>query len=169
MMTRTTTRSKGASSPVMDFLKKYGLIIVGLLVGFPYLLRFYKDQQTLDTINNLEESDKVLAAQNVNPTISQMGLDKITSRLDLQNIARNVAYHLGTSIQTKNASWVSWLNPRGWSENDEKAFQQLKLINYATSLDLVVKCYYFLTQRNLLTDVRTLLDEEYKKQLPLFK
>lgn len=168
-MTRTRNNNSGGSSPLMEFIKKYALILGVLVLGFPYLMRYFKDQETEDVVNNNQEEEKKSAVQVQNPTTQLTGLNKITTRTELHDIARNVAFHLGTNIQIKNASWGSWLNPRGWTENDEKAYLELKRINYPASLDLVVKCYYYLTQRNMLDDVKKLLDEEYKKKLPLFK
>ena len=161
--------NNGGNSPVMDFIKKYGLVIGVLLIGIPYLYRYYVSAQADDEVQALQQDDKTTAAQAANPVTALAGLNKITTRTELHDIARNTAYHFGTNVQIKNADWSSWFNPRGWSENDEKAFNQLKQIKQATSRDLVVKCYYFLTQRDLSSDVRTLLDDEYKKQLPLFK
>lgn len=156
-------------SGVLELIKQYWFVILGLFLVVPFLIRYLKDANTDITINNQQEDEKLIKAQNENPTTQKQGLDKITTRTDLQDIARNIAYNLGTSIQTKDAGWTAFLNPRGWTENDEKAYNQLKKINYATSRDLVAKCYYYLTRRNLYDDVKTLLDEEYQKKLPLFK
>lgn len=163
---KSTVPSQGG---VLELIKTYWFVILGLFLAIPFLIRYLRDANTDITINNQQEDEKLIKVQNQNPTTQKQGLDKITTREDLQLIARNVAYNFGTSIQTKDAGWTAFLNPRGWTENDEKAYNQLKKINYATSRDLVAKCYYFLTRRNLYDDVKTLLDEEYQKKLPLFK
>lgn len=169
MMRSREVKKTGGNSSVMEFIKRYGLIIILFLFGVPYLYRYYVDAQRKDNQAEQDAQDKTMATEVENPVKQQEGLNQITTRTDLQDIARNVAYHFGTNVQIKDAGWGSWFNPRGWSENDEKAYLELKKINYASSRDLVVKAYYYLTQRNLLTDVKTLLDDEYKQKLSLFK
>lgn len=169
MRNKTQNKQGGVNSPLMAFLKKYGLILVLGLLGIPYLYRYYVDAEAKDKKAKLDADQQIMQTQVGNPAQEKIGLDLITTRVDLQDIARNVAFNLGTNIQTKNAGWLSWLNPRGWTENDLAVYNELKKINYAASRDLVAQCYYFLTQRDLLVDVKALLDEEYKQKLPLFK
>jgi hypothetical protein len=168
-MQRARTANNSRNRPFLEVLNQYWFVILGIVLGLPYLIRYYKNQGTVDIVNDVVQDEKVIKAQNENPTTQLAGLLKITSRVELHEIARNIAYNFGTSIQTKDASWSSWLNPRGWTENDEKAYYQLKRINHASSRDLVAKCYYFMTRRNLMNDVKTLLDEELRAKLPLFK
>jgi hypothetical protein len=155
----------------LESLKKYWFVVLAFLLAIPYLIRYYKNQAVNDIVNNVVQDEKEIVAQNQNPTTQLAGLHKITSRVDLHEIARNVAYNLGTSIRTKEVSWTdpAYWNPKGWTENDEKAYNQLAKINYVSSRDLVAKCYYFLTRRDLFKDVRELLDEEYRAKLKLFK
>lgn len=155
----------------LDTLQKYWFVLLALVLGVPYLIRYYKNQAVNDIVNNVVQDEKEIVAQNQNPTTQLAGLNKITTNIQLQTIARNIAYNLGTSIRTKEVTWTSpaFWNPRGMTENDEKAYNQLKKINYVKSRDLVAKCYYFLTRRSMFDDVRELLDEEYKAKLPLFK
>ncbi|RTY69691.1 hypothetical protein [Flavobacterium sp. LB2P53] len=155
----------------MQILKDYWYVILGLFLVVPFLIRYLKDANTSITVNNQQEEEKLYQAQNENPITQLVGLNAITSRIDLQDIARNVAFHLGTNVRTKEVGFFdsSFWSPKGWTENDEKAYNELKKINYVSSRDLVTKCYYFLTRRNLNDDVKELLDNEYKTKLPLFK
>lgn len=164
-------RRKTDTSPLMEFIKKYWLVLVGVVMGFPILLRYLKDQETVTNQNNVDAAEKNIVIANQNPTTQLVGLNAITTRIELHDIARNVAFHLGTIVRTKEVNPLSlaFWNPRGWTENDQKAYIELNKINYAASRDLVTKCYYFLTRRNLIDDVKELLDDEYKTKLPLFK
>lgn len=155
----------------LETLQKYWFVLLALILAIPYLMRYYKNQAVNDVVNDVVQNEKEIVAQNQNPATQLAGLNKITTRVDLQTIARNIAHNLGTSIRVKEISWTdpAFWNPKGFTENDEKAYNQLKKINYATSRDLVAKCYYFLTRRNMFDDVRDLLDEEYRAKLPLFK
>lgn len=153
----------------LQILKDYWFVILGLFLVVPFLIRYLKDANTSITVNNQQEAEKLYKAQNENPVTQIVGLNAITTKTWIHDVARNVAYNLGTSIQTKDASWTSFFNPRGWTENDEKAYNQLAKITIVPSRDATVKCYYFLTRRNLIDDVKTLLDDEYKAKLPLFK
>lgn len=170
MQNRQRTQTNGENS-FLNMLQRYWFVLLALILGIPYLIRYYKNQAVTDIVNDVVQDEKEIVAQNQNPVTQLQGLNKITTRVDLQTIARNVAYNLGTSIRTKEVTPLSlaWWNPKGFTENDEKTYNQLKKINYASSRDLVAKCYYFLTRRNMFDDVRELLDDEYKAKLPLFK
>lgn len=164
-------RNTSQNGGFLQTLQDYWLVILGLFLVVPFLIRYLKDANTSITVNNQQEAEKLYKSQNENPVTQITGLNQITSRIDLQDIARNVAFHLGTDIRNKETSFLdsAWWNPKGWTENDEKAYLELKKINYPESRDLVVKCYYFLTRKNLLDDVKRLLDDEYKQKLSLFK
>lgn len=155
----------------LETLKNYWFVILAMILAVPYLIRYYKNQAVTDIANNVVQDEKEIVAQNQNPTTQLAGLHKITTRTDLHDIARNVAHNLGTSIRNKETSWdsMAFWNPKGWTENDEKAYNQLAKINYVSSRDLVAKCYYFLTRRDLFKDVKDLLDDEYQAKLKLFK
>lgn len=158
-----------SDNPFFDFIKQYFLVIIGLIVAIPFILKYYKKQEGEFKEADLVADEKTLEVANENPVTRLQGLNKITDRVDLQDIARNIAYNFGTNIRVKNSGFIAMLDPRGWTENDEKAYNQLKKINYIKSRDLVIKLYYFQTRRNLMNDVKTLLDEEYINKLPLFK
>jgi hypothetical protein len=156
---------------VLELLKNYWYVILGFIIALPYIIKYYKDSQTSIDINNMQEDEKIIKEKASNPVTQLQGLQAITTRTDLHEIARNIAYNLGTNIRTKEVGIfdAAWWNVRGLTENDEKAYNQLKKINYVASRDLVIKCYYFLTRRNLMDDVKALLDDEYKAKLTLFK
>lgn len=169
MQRQRTMQNSPQNGGFLQILKDYWFVILGLFLVVPFLIRYLKDANTSITVNNQQEAEKLYKAQNENPVTQLTGLNAITTKTWIHDVARNVAYNLGTSIQVKDADWSSWFNPRGWTENDEKAYNQLAKITVVSSRDATVKCYYFLTRRNLIDDVKTLLDDEYKSKLPLFK
>ncbi|TRW98502.1 hypothetical protein [Flavobacterium gawalongense] len=171
MQRQRTVHNSPQNGGFLQILKDYWFVILGLFLVVPFLIRYLKDANTSITVNNQQEEEKLYKAQNENPVTQLVGLNAITTRVELHDIARNIAFNLGTNIRTKEVTWLdsAWWNVKGLTENDEKAYNQLKKINYVASRDLVTKCYYFLTRRNLMNDVKELLDDEYKEKLPLFK
>lgn len=171
MQRQRTVHNSSQNGGFLQILKDYWFVILGLFLVVPFLIRYLKDANTSITVNNQQEQEKLYKAQNENPVTQLVGLNAITTRVELHDIARNIAFNLGTNIRTKEVTWLdsAWWNVKGLTENDEKAYNQLKKINYVASRDLVTKCYYFLTRRNLMDDVKELLDDEYKAKLPLFK
>lgn len=162
-------RQKNDTSPLMEFIKKYWLVVVGVVMGFPILLRYLKDQETNTNQNNAEEAEKNLVIANQNPLTQLEELNKITKDTFYHNLARNVAIHMGYDIQTKDAGWGSFLNPFGWTENDQKVYNELKNIINSGQKRTVTACYYVLTRRNLSDDVKKTLDSDLLINLPLFK
>lgn len=171
MQRQRTSQNSPLNGGFLQILKDYWFVILGLFLVVPFLIRYLKDANTSITVNNQQEQEKLYKAQNENPVTQLVGLNAITTRVELHDIARNIAFNLGTNIRTKEVTILdgAWWNVKGLTENDEKAYNQLKKINYVASRDLVTKCYYFLTRRNLMDDVKELLDNEYKSKLPLFK
>jgi hypothetical protein len=168
---QTRRQNNPQNGGFLQVLKDYWYVILGLFLVVPFLIRYLKDANTSITVNNQQEQEKLYKAQNDNPVTQLTGLMAITTKTWIHDVARNIAYNLGTNIRTKEVTWLdgAFWNPRGLTENDEKAYNQLAKITIVSSRDSVVKCYYFLTRRNLMDDVKTLLDDEYKAKLPLFK
>ncbi|TRX06199.1 hypothetical protein [Flavobacterium gawalongense] len=171
MQVQRNVRNASSNGGALQLLKDYWLVILGLFLVVPFLIRYLKDASTANTVNNQQEQEKLYKSQNDNPVTQLTGLMEITTKTWIHDVARNVAFNLGTSIRTKEVGLFdsAFWNPKGWTENDEKTYNQLKTITIVSSRDAVVKCYYFLTRRNLIDDVKTLLDDEYKAKLPLFK
>lgn len=167
-MTNKRKVQSAETSPLMEFVKKYWLVVVGVVMGFPILLRYLKDQETETNKNNVEEAEKNLVIINQNPLTQLEELNKITKDTFYHNLARNVAINMGYDIQTKEATW-QYLNPFGWTENDEKVYLELKKIINLGQKRTVIACYYVLTRRNLSDDVKKTLDSDLLIKLPLFK
>ena len=130
MRRQLSSQNSSQFGGVLQMLKDYWFVILGLFLVVPFLIRYLKDANTSITVNNQEEEEKLYKSQNDNPVTQLTGLNQITSRKDLQDIARNVAYHFGTNLRTKESGIFdsSWWNPKSWTENDEKAFLELKKV-----------------------------------------
>ena len=171
MSTARNQRKPPINGGFLPLIERYWFVVLGIVLAIPYLVRYYKNQATTEVVNDMVQEEKIIVAENKNPITQQAGLNKITTRLDLQAIARNVAFNLGTNIRTKEVTWTdsAWWNPKGLTENDERAYNQLAKINHESSKILVTKCYYFLTRRNMVDDVKELLDPTLRSKLKLFK
>lgn len=131
------------------------------------MLRYLKDSQVKNEVNDLEETIKLNVAQNLDPIKQQSELNKITTSPFYQNMARNLAHNLGTLYQSRGG-FLSWFNPRGWTENDKAVYDDLKMLINKGQVTTVSKCYFFLIGKNLREDVTKLLDAELLAKLPLF-
>jgi hypothetical protein len=146
------------------FLKSNWFILAIVCLGLPYLYRYYKAQFQLNTEQDLslEKSQNWLA--NLNPTIQQTKAIKITNNIEVQVAAKKLAHDLGTKYSDTNSMW-SWINPKGWTENDTQVLNTLlKYRNFYPQLQrLYHDCYT--NSRNLSDDVLNLLDEAELKRL----
>lgn len=168
MQSRATNKNS-VNSGFLSILERYWLVILGLIFLIPVILRYLRDSQTKSQINDLQEIEKLLVANNENPFNQSQVLNTITVNPFYQNLARNIAIDLGTNIRVKDASFWNLINPKGWTENDAKVFNHLKSITNSGQRTTVVNCYYVLTRRNMMDDIKTLLDPQLLQQLPLFR
>lgn len=155
----------------LDYVERYWLVLLGLIIGYPIIMRYFKDASTKSEINNQEEKEKLLVSASNNPVLQVKELNHVTTNYFYQNLARNVAKDLGTNIATKEAGFwdFKWLNPATWTENDKKIYDSLKQLVNTGQVKTVANCYYVLTRRNLYDDVKQYLDDELLNKLPLFK
>ena len=162
---------KPSKGGFLDIVERYWLVLLGLIIGYPIIMRYFKDASTKSFINNQEESEKILASTNNNPVQQVENLNSVTTNYFYQNLARNVAKDLGTNIATKEATFwdFKWLNPTTWTENDSKVYDSLKQLTNTGQVKTVANCYYVLTRRNLYDDVKQYLDGDLLVKLPLFK
>ena len=106
--------------------------------------------------------DQILKEQNFianqdEPTLN-FNLNKITKRKDIQTAAKDLAHHLGTKYSDKN-SWYDWLDPQGWTENDNEV--ENILMRQRKNYGLLVLLYKQVTNnRSLSNDIRMYLDSE---------
>ena len=139
------------------------LIIVGIIIAFP-LFRYIKAQLEKNKEQNSTITKNAAFVENQNPITRQKKADVITTRKDIQAAAESLAHDLGTKYSDQN-SWFSWLNPRGWTENDKSAADTL--IKQRLNFKLLEKLYFtcYSNSRSLHDDVLQLLDEEELKRV----
>lgn len=171
MAIERNARKPSSNGGFLDIVERYWLVLLGLIIGYPIIMRYFKDSSTKFEINNQEEKEKLLVASNNNPAQQVENLNSVTTNYFYQNLARNVAKDLGTNIASKEAGFWSfkWLNPSTWTENDQKVFDSLKQLTNTGQVKTVANCYYVLTRRNLYDDVKQYLDDDLLIKLPLFK
>ncbi len=142
--------------------KKWVFIIIGILLIFP-LYRFIRKQLQ----KNKEQMNQLLIEQNFvanqdEPTLNN-NLNQITTSKSVQSAAKDLAHHLGTKYSDKN-SWFDWLDPQGWTENDNEV--EKILIYQRKNYALLVLLYKKITNsRSLSNDIRMYLDEDNLKRV----
>ena len=137
--------------------KKWIFIIIGLLLFFP-LYRFIRKQllKNKEQMNEILKDKQFLANQD-EPTLNN-NMNTITKRKDIQTAAKDLAHHLGTKYSDKN-SWFDWLDPKGWTENDDEV--EKILIYQRKNYGLLVLLYKQITNsRSLSNDIRSYLDDD---------
>lgn len=168
MRVRTQNKNPDTVSGFFDLIQKYWIVILGLIFAIPVVLRYLKDSQVKNEINDTEEQIKLNQAANLDPIKQLVGLNKITTNPYYQNMARNLAHNLGTLYETRGG-FFAFLNPRSWTENDTAVYNDLKQLINSGQVKTVSDCYFFLTGKNLREDVIKLLDSELLAKLKLFK
>ncbi|MFV5699003.1 hypothetical protein ACM55H_11605 [Flavobacterium sp. ZT3R17] len=162
--------NNGGESPFLQIISKYWFVILALLLGVPYLVKYYKDAIQAGKADTVANEQKDLALANQNPTTLVAELNKVTINPFYHNLAKNVSIAFGTDVLVKDAPWYTGiLYPMSAFENDEDAYNQLKLLKNSGQVSTVSKCYYILTRNDFVYDVKKNLDSQYLKKLPLFK
>ena len=137
-------------------------ILAGVILLFP-LYRFIRNQLNKNKEQKFEIDKENNFLQNQNePTLDVM-LDKITPTKSLQKAAKDLAHHFGTKYSDAN-NWWDFLNPRGWTENDNEI--EKILIYQRNNYALLVKLYAEVTNsRSLGNDIRKYLDHSNRKKV----
>lgn len=151
----------------LDFIERYWIVILGLLIGIPFMYRYFYDADKKDTINEIEEEIKLVQAANRSPKTQLEQLNKITTNKGYHTWARDIAHAFGTLEQNQN-NWWDFLNPKGWTENDADAYQLLKKVTNTGQKRVLTELYFVLTGKNLQDDVLMLLDKNELMKLTLF-
>ncbi|WP_395048385.1 hypothetical protein [Flavobacterium sp.] len=168
MQPRQNNARNSDSSGFLAVLERYWYVILGLILATPVVLRYLKDSQVANEVNDTQETIKLNVSKNLDPIQQQSELNKITTSPYYQNMARNVAANLGVLYEVRGG-FLSWLNPRTWTENDQLVYNDLKQLKNSGQVKTVSNCYFFLTGKNLREDIIRLLDTELLAKLTLFK
>jgi hypothetical protein len=149
-------------------IERYWIVLVGLILATPVVLRYLKDSQVKNEINDTQEQIKLNASANLTPLTQLAGMNKITTNVAYHNWALQLAKDLGTLYTSRASWWNLWDKLRGATENDKDVYNSLIQINNQSQKRVLNELYFFLVQRNLNEDVMTYLDPEFLKKLPLF-
>ena len=159
-----------ALNDAFDFIKRNWIMITGLLLAVPYLLRYLKAQAQKTSVANveLEYKDKIEKSEianatklfeNTNPLTQNQKRLKITASKDLHAASQSLAVDFGV-IYKDAGNWFDFLNPRGWTENDEAIRKTLVL--YRNYFDKLEKLYFEVdtNSRSLRKDILQYLDKD---------
>ena len=165
-----------ALNDAFDFIKRNWLMITGLLIAVPYLMRYLKAQAEKSRVAALELALKEKIAnvdivkenklvENTNPLTQKAKRLKITGSSELWAASTLLAHDFGVKY-SDNGHWYDVLNPRGWTEND--ASIRNTLLKYRNYFSILEKLYYEVdtNSRSLRSDILKDLD---KSELVLVK
>ncbi len=174
MYPRIKTSAK--ANTLADFIKKNWIVILGAIVVVPWAIKYLR-QMSWSIEKQTEERQKdVEFEENKNPTKLANKMNNVLSRYGLTVDSTKGQYLLTITKRIVEASganywdsghWYSWLDPRGWTENDKDIYKALMdLMNnepYSTvddGLNIVTELYYQYTRsRNLFADLLKWLDD----------
>lgn len=163
------TKSQANTVWLFDFLQKYWLILVGIIIVYPLLKKWYEKFTQDAEERELENSEKDLKIAVSNPVTKTIELNKISPRPEVHSIAEALAVWLGTNKQTKDAPWYTWITePFSNFENEDQAVKELLKVKQASTVPLVIASYYVITRRDLKADLKKYLSTSDLKKVPLF-
>lgn len=144
--------------------KPLKILVWILCIGLAIPLLYFAYKQIVAAIQKAKELNADVAKttrynENQNPLTAQKKRDQITKRKDVQAAAQKIAHDLGTKYSDKN-SWYSFLDPRGWTENDDAVVATI--IKQRLNFYLLEKLYFQVesNSRSLTADLLALLDKD---------
>lgn len=159
-----------AFNDAFDFIKRNWLMITGLLVAVPYIMRYLKAQALRSQVANLEldlkekvdtkEVEKATKLfENENPLTQNQKRKAITSSQALWSASQSLAHDFGV-IYKDTGHWWDIFNPRGWTENDKSIRQTL--VYQRNNFPILEKLYYQVdtNSRSLRKDILEYLDKD---------
>jgi hypothetical protein len=164
-----------ALNDAFDFIKRNWLMITGLLIAVPYLMRYLNSQREKTAIANLELDLKEKTStqevvnetkllENQNPLSQNQRRKAITSNQGLWAASASLAHDLGVKYKD-NGHWWDVLDPRGWTENDKSARETL--VYQRNNFAILEKLYFQVdtNSRSLRADILKYLDKDELKYL----
>lgn len=165
-MVNSKILKKPLNNNPLHWLKWVAFFVILTIIFFP-LLRFIKEQLAKNEEKTASIEKKQKFQSNLNPITQKLRAEAITKNIELHNIAKNLAHNLGT-LYSDRSSWWSWLNPKGWTENDKLVADNLQKgrLNYPIIQRLYFECYS--NSRNLSNDILEYLDANELKRVQKF-
>lgn len=156
-------------APVMDFLQKYWLLIAGLIFALPWIKKYIDEMNASNKKDSLENAVEVKETihqtnkdlkrlENQNPLTQKQKRMRITMGSELWGASQQLAEDFGI-IYSDNGKWYDFLNPRGWTENDENI--RNTLLKYRKYFNILEKLYFQVdtNSRSLRADILKYLDK----------
>ena len=142
---------------VIDFITKNWVFLVGIILLFPYISKYIKQQNLSSVIQDTKLSAKETFNTNLSPIAQQSAADKITKSKTVQAAANSLANDLGTKFLSGD-TFSDIFELKSWTENDAKVAKTL--IYQRNNYSLLVKLYYncYTAKRNLTNDILKYLD-----------
>jgi hypothetical protein len=168
-------QQKSMGAKFMDFIAKYWVWILGIIILLPWLIKYAKKMFASIEETNQELEKDALFRENTNPQVLN---DKFDAALD--NYERSGGLIYGTREQVKLAArqladslgtlywdtdkWWSVFDPRGWTENDIATADIL--IENRSDINPIGICYTIVTrQHDLTADIIKYLNPQQKERV----
>ena len=170
MIRNKKSNQDNAFNDAFDFIKRNWLIITGLLLAIPYIKKYLDDQNTSIKINKAEntvkqaESDaqvvkEIKLVANQNPLSQNQKRKAITANTALWSASASLAHDFGVKYKD-TGKWYDFMNPRGWTENDQSA--RKTLVYQRNNFAILEKLYFEVdtNSRSLRADILEYLDKD---------
>lgn len=168
MPLRQTNVKNSVHSGFLAIIERYWLVLLGLIVATPILLRYMNDANSQAKVNDAKNENRLNEVANMSPITQLSAMNKITTNSAYHVWAQKIAADLGT-LYSARAKWYSFFDFfRSITENDTALYNDLKDVTNPGQKRILTDLYFVLTSKNLTEDVITYLDTEYLKKLPLF-
>jgi hypothetical protein len=154
----------------MEFLEKYWLVILGLIIAVPWIKNYLAEMEAKnkkDALENVvEEKEKIYESnkeikllENKNPLTQKEKRLKITGSSELWAASEKLAHDFGVKYSDAG-NWYDFLKPRGLTENDESI--RNTLLKYRNYFSIIEKLYFQVdtNSRSLRADILKYLDQK---------
>lgn len=177
-----TRKNSAKSFSLAEFVKQYWPWLLGAIAVLPWAIKYIR-QMSWDIATQTEEHRKDVAfeensdpnklAQKMNNVLLRYGLSvSSTKGAKLFTIMKQIVEASGANYWD-GGHWYSWLDPRGWTENDKDIYKALielmnneKYSNVDDGFNIITELYFqFTRSRNLSADLLKWLDKAQLNEL----
>lgn len=159
-----------------EFIKKYWPWILGAIAVVPWAIKYLRQMswdlgtQTAEHQKDVafeENADPAKLANKFNNVLSRYGLSVSSTKGQLlSTITKKIVEASGANYWDAG-HWYSWLDPRGWTENDKDIYNALlelmqneRYSNVDDGYNIITELYFQYTRsRNLSADLLKWLDK----------